>query len=97
MRYGAYGVNYSPISRRNIFRRVFTRFAARFLAQAFFMLISFIFSYSEKFCVVFYLSLYFVLGQGPSARDNGVGDDVVGRPFVVGGVLHRVQLEWRVE
>ena len=49
MRYGAYGVNYSPISRRKIFRRVFTRFAARFLAQAFFMLISFIFSYSEKF------------------------------------------------
>ena len=78
MRYGAYGVNYSPISRRKIFRRVFTRFAARFLAQAFFMLISFIFSYSEKFFVVFYLSFYFVLGQGPSARDtmciNSAGD-----------------------
>ena len=28
---------------------------------------------------------------------GGVGDDVVGRPFVVGGVLHRVQLEWGVE
>ena len=33
------------------------------------MLISFIFSYSENFFVVFYLSFYFVLGQGPSARD----------------------------
>ena len=32
------------------------------------MLISFIFSYSEKFFVVFYSSFYFVLGQGPSAR-----------------------------
>ena len=31
-RYGAYGVNYSPISRRKILRRVFTRLAARFLA-----------------------------------------------------------------
>ena len=28
---------------------------------------------------------------------SGVGDDVVGRPFVVGGVLHRVQLEWGVD
>ena len=28
---------------------------------------------------------------------GGVGDDVVGRPFVVGGVLLRVQLEWGVE
>ena len=28
---------------------------------------------------------------------GGVKDDVVGRPFVVGGVLHRVQLEWGVE
>ena len=41
------------------------------------MLISFIFSYSETFFVVFYLSFYFVLGQGPSARDlqegNGSG------------------------
>ena len=34
------------------------------------MLISFIFSYSEKFFVVFYSSFYFVLGQGPSARDE---------------------------
>ena len=34
------------------------------------MLISFIFSYSKKFFVVFYLSFYSVLGQGPSARDN---------------------------
>ena len=33
------------------------------------MLISFIFSYSEKFFVVFYSSFYFLLGQGPSARD----------------------------
>ena len=31
-RYDAYGVNYSPISRRKTFRRLFTRFAARFLA-----------------------------------------------------------------
>ena len=31
-----------------MFRRVFTRFAARFLAETFFMLISFIFSYSES-------------------------------------------------
>ena len=28
---------------------------------------------------------------------GGVGDDVVGRPFVVGGVLQRVQSEWGVE
>ena len=28
---------------------------------------------------------------------GGVGDDVVGRPFVVGGVLLRVQLQWGVE
>ena len=28
---------------------------------------------------------------------GGVGDDVVGRPFVVGGVVLRVQLEWGVE
>ena len=28
---------------------------------------------------------------------GGVGDDVVGRPFGVRGVLHRVQLEWGVE
>ena len=28
---------------------------------------------------------------------GGVGDDAVGRPFVVGGVLLRVQLEWGVE
>ena len=34
------------------------------------MLISFIFSYSEKFFVVFNSSFYFVLGQGPSARDK---------------------------
>ena len=36
------------------------------------MLISFIFSYSEKFFVVFYSSFYFVLGQSPSARDTRV-------------------------
>ena len=54
-RYSAYGVDYSPISREKHFRRVFRRFAARSLAQAFFMLISFIFSYSEHFFVVFYL------------------------------------------
>ena len=34
------------------------------------MLISFILSYSENFFVVFYLSFYSVLGQGPSARDT---------------------------
>ena len=28
---------------------------------------------------------------------GGVGDDVVGRPFVLGGVFRRVQLEWGVE
>ena len=33
------------------------------------MLIGLIFSYSESFFIVFYLSFYFVLGQGPSARD----------------------------
>ena len=48
-----------------MFGRVFTRFAARFLAYAFLMLISFIFSYSEHSFVVFYLS-----GQDPSARDD---------------------------
>ena len=36
------------------------------------MLISFIFSYSETFFVVFYSSFYFVLGQGPSARASGL-------------------------
>ena len=34
------------------------------------MLIGFIFSYSERFFVVFYLSFYFILGQRPSARDE---------------------------
>ena len=28
---------------------------------------------------------------------GGMGDDVVGRPFIVGGALHRVQLEWGME
>ena len=28
---------------------------------------------------------------------GGVRDDVVGRPFIVGGVLHRVQVEWWME
>ena len=42
------------------------------------MLISFIFSYSENFFVVLYLSFYFVLGQSPSARRPG--DD--GNTFV---------------
>ena len=28
---------------------------------------------------------------------GGVGDDVVGRPFVLGAVFRRVQLEWGVE
>ena len=39
-----------------------------FWPKRFFMLISFFFSYSENFFVVFYLSFDFVLGQGPSAR-----------------------------
>ena len=34
------------------------------------MLISFIFSYSENFFLVFYSSFFFVLGQDPSARDT---------------------------
>ena len=50
------------------------------------MLISFIFGYSEKFFVVFYLSFYFVLGQGPSARDVRWGE---------GSELEA--LEWREE
>ena len=37
------------------------------------MLISFIFSYSENYFVVLYLSFYFVLGQDPSARDRATG------------------------
>ena len=36
------------------------------------MLISFIFSYSENFFVVFYPSFYFVLGQDSSARDPSI-------------------------
>ena len=36
------------------------------------MLISFVFSYSENFFIVFYLSFYFVLGQDPSARDQSM-------------------------
>ena len=36
------------------------------------------------------------LGGGVLAG-SGVGHDVVGCPFVVGGVLHRVQVEWGVE
>ena len=35
--------------------------------------------------------------EGMVPACGGVGDDVVGRPFVVGCVLHRVQLECRVE
>ena len=34
---------------------------------------------------------------GVGLAGGGVGDDVVGCPFVVGGVLLRVQLEWGVE
>ena len=34
------------------------------------MLISFIFSYSERFFLLFHLFFHFVLGQGPSARDK---------------------------
>ena len=42
-----------------------------------------------------------VAGDGDLAgvvlAGGGVGDDVGGRPFVVGDVLHLVQLEWGVE
>ena len=34
---------------------------------------------------------------GVVLADGGVGDVVVGRPFIVGGVLNSVQLECRVE
>ena len=39
------------------------------------MLISFIFSYSETFFVVFYLSFYFVLGQGACSARGAKGED----------------------
>ena len=51
-----------------MFGRVLTCFAARFLAWPFFMLISFIFSYSENFFVV--LSFNFIPNSGASARDS---------------------------
>ena len=35
--------------------------------------------------------------RGVVLAGGGVVDDVLGRPFVVGGVLHRVQLEWGLE
>ena len=35
--------------------------------------------------------------RGVVLAGGGVGDDVVGRPFIVWGVLHRVQLEWGLE
>ena len=42
-----------------------------------------------------------VAGDGDLGRvllaGGGVGDDVVGHPFVLGGVFRRVQLEWGVE
>ena len=53
-----------------MFRRVFTRVAARFLAQAFVMRISFNFSYSESLFVVVYPSFYFILGQDPARATN---------------------------
>ena len=34
---------------------------------------------------------------GVNLGGGGVGDDVVGRSLIVGGVLHRVQLEWGSE
>ena len=49
------------------------------------MLISFIFSYSEKFFVVFYSSFFFVLGQGPSARVNLTLGGPGGVGYCVGG------------
>ena len=70
LRYGAYGGNVSPIKCQKHFPRVLPGFAARFVAYAFFMLISFFFSYLETFFVVFYLSFYFVLAQDASARDT---------------------------
>ena len=51
--------------------------------------------------------LIYLCGVGEVARDcdlggvvlagGGVGDDIVGLPFIVEGVLHRVQLESGVE
>ena len=51
--------------------------------------------------------LIHLCGMGEVADDSdlggvvlvavGVGDDVVGRPFIVGGVLRHVQLEWGVD
>ena len=46
--------------------------------------------------------LIHLCGVGEVAVDGDLGGvvlagDVVGRPFVVGGVLHRVQLQWGVE
>ena len=55
--------------------RVLTRFAAHFLSQPFFRLISFIFSYVEIFFVVFFLSFYFILALRNSACD-------MNRPFL---------------
>ena len=53
-----------------MFCRVLTCFAARFFAQPFFMLISFIFSYLENCFVEFYLWFDFILAQAASARDT---------------------------
>ena len=64
-RFGVYGANYSPILRRKHFCRVFTRFAARFLAKPFFMLISFIFSYSENIFRRVLPIILFRSGTGP--------------------------------
>ena len=47
-----------------MFGRVLTRFAARFFACPFFMLISFNFSYLENCSVVFYLSFFLHLATG---------------------------------
>ena len=53
-----------------MFDCVLTRFAARFFAWLFFMLITFIFSYLETFFVVFYFSLFLYPATGRSARDD---------------------------
>ena len=57
------------------------------------MLISFNFSYSEKFFVVFYLSFYFVLGQGPSARDKTSSSLANSLKLAGTGPLHRTMLK----
>ena len=53
-----------------MFWRILTRFAARFFASPFFMLISFIFRYLESFLVLLYLAFHFYLATERSARNK---------------------------